>query len=75
MGRAAITGFCWGGRIVWLYAAHSAGLKAGDVETAISGNNPSIEARLTRDAELAEDLNATGTPAFFISVFAVCRKQ
>jgi carboxymethylenebutenolidase len=25
----AITGFCWGGRVVWLYAAHSAGLKAG----------------------------------------------
>ncbi len=24
-----ITGFCWGGRIVWLYAAHSPGLKAG----------------------------------------------
>ena len=23
-----ITGFCWGGRIVWLYAAHSAALKA-----------------------------------------------
>lgn len=27
--RLAITGFCWGGRIVWLYAAHSANLKAG----------------------------------------------
>ncbi|MDP3686580.1 MAG: dienelactone hydrolase family protein, partial [Sulfurimicrobium sp.] len=26
--RMAITGFCWGGRIVWLYAAHSAALKA-----------------------------------------------
>ncbi|HZF14768.1 MAG TPA: dienelactone hydrolase family protein [Steroidobacteraceae bacterium] len=25
----AITGFCWGGRIVWLYAAHSDALKAG----------------------------------------------
>ncbi len=25
----AITGFCWGGRIVWLYAAHSERLKAG----------------------------------------------
>ena len=24
-----ITGFCWGGRIVWLYAAHSKQLKAG----------------------------------------------
>jgi carboxymethylenebutenolidase len=28
-GKLAITGFCWGGRIVWLYAAHSAQLKAG----------------------------------------------
>ena len=27
--RVAITGFCWGGRIVWLYAAHSTKLKAG----------------------------------------------
>ena len=27
--RLAITGFCWGGRIVWLYAAHNPRLKAG----------------------------------------------
>lgn len=27
--RLAITGFCWGGRIVWLYAAHNPKLKAG----------------------------------------------
>jgi carboxymethylenebutenolidase len=27
--RRGITGFCWGGRIVWLYAAHSAVLDAG----------------------------------------------
>ena len=27
--RLAITGFCYGGRIVWLYAAHNADLKAG----------------------------------------------
>lgn len=27
--RLGITGFCWGGRIVWLYAAHSTKLKAG----------------------------------------------
>ena len=26
---SAITGFCWGGRIAWLYAAHSTALKAG----------------------------------------------
>jgi carboxymethylenebutenolidase len=27
--RLAITGFCWGGRIAWLYAAHNPALKAG----------------------------------------------
>ena len=27
--RAAITGFCWGGRITWLYAAHNPKIKAG----------------------------------------------
>jgi carboxymethylenebutenolidase len=28
-GRLGITGMCWGGRIVWLYAAHNPNLKAG----------------------------------------------
>lgn len=27
--KLGITGFCWGGRVVWLYAAHSKQLKAG----------------------------------------------
>ena len=27
--RTAITGFCWGGRITWLYAAHNPSVKAG----------------------------------------------
>jgi carboxymethylenebutenolidase len=27
--RLAITGFCWGGRVVWLYAAHNHDLSAG----------------------------------------------
>lgn len=27
--RLAITGFCWGGRITWLYAAHNPQVKAG----------------------------------------------
>ncbi len=27
--RLGITGMCWGGRIVWMYAAHSRALKAG----------------------------------------------
>ncbi|KAA6115517.1 dienelactone hydrolase family protein [Cupriavidus cauae] len=29
LGKVGITGFCWGGRVVWLYAAHSRQLKAG----------------------------------------------
>jgi carboxymethylenebutenolidase len=28
-GRLAITGFCWGGRVVWMYAAHNPKLKTG----------------------------------------------
>jgi len=27
--KMAVTGFCWGGRIVWMYAAHNPRLKAG----------------------------------------------
>lgn len=27
--KLAITGFCWGGRVVWLYSAHNPKLKAG----------------------------------------------
>jgi carboxymethylenebutenolidase len=27
--RLAVTGFCWGGRVTWLYAAHNPRLKAG----------------------------------------------
>jgi carboxymethylenebutenolidase len=27
--KLAITGFCWGGRVVWLYSAHSPKLRAG----------------------------------------------
>ena len=29
VGKLAVTGFCWGGRITWLYAAHNPGVKAG----------------------------------------------
>jgi carboxymethylenebutenolidase len=28
-GRLGITGFCWGGRITWLYSAHNPKVKAG----------------------------------------------
>jgi len=43
--KVAITGFCWGGRITWLYAAHNPKLKAavawyGRVEGETTPNNP-----------------------------------
>lgn len=43
--RVAITGFCWGGRITWLYAAHNPRLKAaaawyGRLVGQASANNP-----------------------------------
>ncbi|GAA5784341.1 carboxymethylenebutenolidase [Chitiniphilus shinanonensis] len=43
--RVALTGFCWGGRIAWLYAAHNPELKAiaawyGRVEGKASDNTP-----------------------------------
>ena len=43
--KLAITGFCWGGRITWLYAAHNPRLKAavawyGRVEGQTNANNP-----------------------------------
>ena len=28
-GKLGVTGFCWGGRIVWMYAAHNSNLAAG----------------------------------------------
>lgn len=41
--KAAITGFCWGGRIVWMYTAHNPKLKAGAAwygRVASTGNSP-----------------------------------
>ncbi len=43
--RLGITGFCWGGRITWLYAAHQAKVRAGvawygRVSGAVTPNNP-----------------------------------
>ncbi|MET3132355.1 carboxymethylenebutenolidase [Oxalobacteraceae bacterium GrIS 1.11] len=47
-GKLGITGFCWGGRITWLYAAHNPKVKAGVAwygrllgePTALSPSNP-----------------------------------
>jgi carboxymethylenebutenolidase len=57
--RLGITGYCWGGRIVWLYAAHSSALKAG---TAFYGQlrGPSTPSPLRplHPLDIAKDLKA-----------------
>ncbi|MEY3640136.1 MAG: Carboxymethylenebutenolidase, partial [Pseudomonadota bacterium] len=55
--KVAITGFCWGGRITWLYAAHNPSLKAGvawygRVEGQTNANTPK------HPVELANQLKA-----------------
>ena len=45
LNKLAITGFCWGGRITWLYAQHQPRLKAavvwyGRLQGAVTPNNP-----------------------------------
>ncbi len=54
LARLGITGFCWGGRIVWLYAAHRDGLKAGvawygKVEGATDELHPRLPIDVVRD--------------------------
>lgn len=41
--RLGVTGFCWGGRLVWLYAAHNPNCKAAVAwyGRLVSGHNPS----------------------------------
>jgi len=56
-GKLGITGFCWGGRIVWLYSAHQRNLQAGvawygRLTGQVSPMNP------THPYEAAEKLNA-----------------
>lgn len=53
--RLAITGFCWGGRITWLYAAHNSKLKAG---VAWYGrlDNPPTELTPRHPVDLAADI-------------------
>jgi carboxymethylenebutenolidase len=50
--RLGITGFCWGGRITWLYSAHNPALKAGvawygRLVGAPSAENPAHPVQLT----------------------------
>lgn len=59
--RLGITGFCWGGRIVWLYSAHNPNLKAGVAwygRLATSPTDPPTENRPKYPVDLAASLHA-----------------
>ncbi len=55
--RVAITGYCWGGRIVWLYAAHNPALKAG-VAWYGRVTGPKDDKRPAHPLDLAEKIKA-----------------
>jgi carboxymethylenebutenolidase len=57
--KVSITGFCWGGRIVWLYAAHNPKVKAGAAwygRLAPTPNSPVNQAQPTTPVDYAKDL-------------------
>jgi carboxymethylenebutenolidase len=57
--RLGITGFCWGGRIVWLYAAHNQSLKAGVAWYGqLRGPQPPNPLRPKYPLELVNQINA-----------------
>ena len=57
--KLGITGFCWGGRIVWLYAAHSKDLKAGVAWYGrLSGAGKATELQPKYPIDLAGELKA-----------------
>jgi carboxymethylenebutenolidase len=55
--KTAITGFCWGGRIVWLYSAHNPKLKAGAAWYGRVVGTPS-DMQPRHPIDVAEDLHA-----------------
>ena len=55
--KLGITGFCWGGRIVWLYSAHSKQLKAGVAWYGRLVGDPSANTP-KHPVNIAGDLNA-----------------
>lgn len=55
--RLGITGFCWGGRVVWLYAAHNPRLKAG-VAWYGGLDGETDELRPRQPLDLVADINA-----------------
>ncbi len=57
--KLAITGFCWGGRIVWLYAAHNKNVDAGAAwygRLVESANSPKSALQPTMPIGVAKDL-------------------
>lgn len=57
--KLAITGFCWGGRIVWLYAAHNKAVDAGAAwygKLVESPNAPKNPLQPTMPIDAAKDL-------------------
>ena len=55
-GKLAVTGFCWGGRITWLYDAHNPAVKAGVAWYGRLVGNPN-PLQPTNPVELAGKLN------------------
>lgn len=59
--KLSITGFCWGGRIVWLYAAHNPNLDAGAAwygRVVPTPNSPVNEAQPKTPIDYAKQLKA-----------------
>jgi len=57
--KISITGFCWGGRIVWMYAAHNPKLKAGAAwygRVVPTDRSPVNEAQPKSPIDFAKDL-------------------
>src|ERR1043165_3556069 len=61
-----ITGFCWGGRIVWLYSAHSADLHAGATWYARLVAAPNAKPNPLRPKEPIELVNDLKAPVLGI---------
>jgi len=57
--KLSITGFCWGGRITWLYAAHNKNVDAGAAwygRVVPTANSPKNEAQPTTPIDYAKNL-------------------
>lgn len=58
--KLAVTGFCWGGRIVWLYSAHNKEVKAGAAwyGRVVAGPNDKDELHPKYPIDVASELKA-----------------